>query len=291
MRYAARSTPGLSGTGSPSTRRSTCISAEPTWRTSRSSSERPGCGDRASGWSPSVRSTPKSRRISASASRAVASTAARSRASAAWSGPSRRRTAWVWMVTTLIEWDTMSCSSRAIRVRSSAAALAASSSRLRSSCSARARASSVLAVRTRRSWPTAQGPMKNTMPAARSLGWKPWMTLTTMNGTKISPRPHQALGGAVSEPTVKETRTRESSVVNSPLGSVTTLEPTTRAATTSGYCRRHARVARARPAIPTCCSGEVTSGFETASATFIATNSSAMTASRRGGRRSFTRRR
>ena len=68
-----------------------------------------------------ARSTPNSRRISASASRAVASTAARSAASRAWSGPSRRRTACVWMVTTLIEWDTMSCSSRAIRVRSSAA--------------------------------------------------------------------------------------------------------------------------------------------------------------------------
>ena len=51
----------------------------------------------------------------------------RSSASRAWSGPSRRRTAWVWMVTTLIEWDTMSCSSRAMRVRSSWATRAASS--------------------------------------------------------------------------------------------------------------------------------------------------------------------
>ena len=89
--------------------------------------------------SPSVRSTPKSRRISASASRAVASTAARSAASRAWSGPRRRRTAWVWMVTTLIEWDTMSCSSRAIRVRSSWAIARGLAARARPRAGRRAR--------------------------------------------------------------------------------------------------------------------------------------------------------
>ena len=93
------------------------------------------------------------------------------------------------MVTTLIEWDTMSCSSRAIRVRSSAAAFAASSSRLRSSCSARASASSVLAMRLRVMTPTAQGPAKNTSPAARSLGSNVSTTLTTRNGTNTRPSP------------------------------------------------------------------------------------------------------
>ena len=93
------------------------------------------------------------------------------------------------MVTTLIEWDTMSCSSRAIRVRSSAAAFAASSSRLRSSCSARATASSALAMRPRVTTPTAQGPAKNTSPAARSLGSKALTMLTTMNGTNTMPSP------------------------------------------------------------------------------------------------------
>ena len=129
MRYAARSTPGLQRRrGRP--RRAAAPACRPRRPARPAGRARRGpAAGRARRPRPSVRSTPKSRRISASASRAVASTAARSAASAACSGPSRRRTAWVWMVTTLIEWDTMSCSSRAIRVRSSAAARAASCSR------------------------------------------------------------------------------------------------------------------------------------------------------------------
>ena len=123
IRYAARSTPGLSGTGSPSTRSAHLqvtradLAHQPVelgeagLRGERQRT-RPRCAAR--------------RRAGASrpAPRARSPRPPRGRPPrAAWSGPSRRRTAWVWMVTTLIEWDTMSCSSRAIRVRSSAAAL------------------------------------------------------------------------------------------------------------------------------------------------------------------------
>ena len=93
------------------------------------------------------------------------------------------------MVTTLIEWDTMSCSSRAIRVRSSARAVAASSSASRSSRAARATASSACATRLRSTVPTSQGPTKKTLAAARSLGSRVSWIETRMNGTSTRARP------------------------------------------------------------------------------------------------------
>ena len=186
----------------------------PAARARRGRAGGPGTAD-----SPSVRSTPKSRRISASASRAVASTAARSAASAAWSGPSRRRTAWVWMVTTLIEWDTMSCSSRAIRVRSSAAARAASASRSRSSCAARATASSALrdpVLQQHAHRPRADEEHHRRRQVA---GLEVLIDRHDEERHHHEAEPEVAARRARSpRPTVKQTSTSESRVLNSPAG-------------------------------------------------------------------------
>ena len=81
------------------------------------------------------RSTPTMRRISARASRPTASTVSRASRSTTCSGSSRRRTADACTVMTLTLWPMTSCSSRAIRLRSSATAWAARCSRLTRRCS------------------------------------------------------------------------------------------------------------------------------------------------------------
>ena len=83
------------------------------------------------------------RRISASASRPVRSTIRSASRSRSCSGLRSRRTADACTVITLTLWPTTSCSSRAIRARSSATARCARSSRSRSARAARSFASSV----------------------------------------------------------------------------------------------------------------------------------------------------
>ena len=127
-----RSRPAASCTGSPSTLSSTGRPASRACATSLSRCSRLGCGARA-GASSGRRSTPTSRRISASASRPVCSTISSASRSRSCSGLSSRRTPAACTVITLTLWPTTSWSSRAIRARSSATAARASSSRARSS--------------------------------------------------------------------------------------------------------------------------------------------------------------
>ena len=95
---------------------------------SRSSWASVGGGARSGASSPDRR-TPTIRRISASASRPVASTVSSAARSLTWSGRISRRTADACTVITLTLWPMTSCSSRAIRLRSSATATSARSSR------------------------------------------------------------------------------------------------------------------------------------------------------------------
>ena len=118
--------------------------------------------------------------------RAVASTAARSAASRAWSGPSRRRTAWVWMVTTLIEWDTMSCSSRAIRVRSSARAGCGLAARARARAVPRGPRPPRCARPAAAACPDGPRPDEEDRAAARSLGSRPSGMTRGHEGTTIT---------------------------------------------------------------------------------------------------------
>ena len=73
--------------------------------------------------SPSWRIAPSRRRISASAVRPACSTSWSASRSGASASGSRCRTAPTWSTITLTAWATMSCSSRAIRARSSATAM------------------------------------------------------------------------------------------------------------------------------------------------------------------------
>ena len=82
------------------------------------------------------------------------------------------------MVTTLIEWDTMSCSSRAMRVRSSA-----------TSRSARAIASAARWVRSRTATPTDHGPTRKTRAAATSLDTSPRIAMPPTNGISMTASP------------------------------------------------------------------------------------------------------
>ena len=75
------------------------------------------------------------------------------------------RTAPTWSTITLTAWATMSCSSRAIRARSSATAMRAAASRSRSACAARASAASACSARSRSAKPASQ-------PIANSSGMK-----------------------------------------------------------------------------------------------------------------------
>ena len=107
---------------------------------------------------PRARIAPSRRRISASAVRPVCSTPlqrlARPRAS---SSGSRCRTAPTCSTITLTAWATMSCSSRAIRARSSATAMRAAASRSRSAWRARSSAASACAARSRSAKPAEPG--------------------------------------------------------------------------------------------------------------------------------------
>ena len=93
-----------------------------------SSWPREGCGARASS-SSLRRSTPSRRRISSTASRPVASMASAPGAPPAARPRARARAPWAWTTMTLTSWATTSCSSRAMRERSSATASRARSSR------------------------------------------------------------------------------------------------------------------------------------------------------------------
>ena len=159
IRYADRSRPAGRGDGSPSTRRSTVIPAAPTSWSSRSRSASPGCGI-SSAVSPSSRIALSRRRISVSAVRPASSTLrSASRSADALSGI-RCRTAPTCRTITLTACATTSCSSRAIRARSSATATRAAASRSRSARAARSSAASVRSVRSRSAHPTSQ-PMAN----------------------------------------------------------------------------------------------------------------------------------
>src|SRR6476661_781397 len=152
IRYADRSMPGGMSPRWPST----LIPTSWTWPASEARSARPGAGVRLPRGSPSCRSTPSSRRISVSAERLVASMAASAcRASPGW-------VSITWLPTadctamTLIECAMTSCSSRAMRRRSSVTARRASSSRSRSARSVRAVSSAHRARRRRKFRPVSQ---------------------------------------------------------------------------------------------------------------------------------------
>ena len=148
MRYPVRRT--LSGTGvdtSPTHRISTDVPVARTVWASASMASMTGAGARRPRGASSERSTPSMRRSSCSAERPVVSIASSARlASSGWVSITCTPTP-ACTVITLMAWATTSCSSRAIRSRSSATARAASSIRSRSSTAARA---SRMAMRSRR---------------------------------------------------------------------------------------------------------------------------------------------
>ena len=130
MRYADSSIPTGRPRRSPSTLSSTGSPASRTCSTSSGRSARPGCG--ASGSAASLRSIPTRRRISVSAPRPIFSIVSSTSRVAPLSGSSTRRSAPAW--TTIIETlcAIASCSSRAMRARSSTTASRAATSRSRS---------------------------------------------------------------------------------------------------------------------------------------------------------------
>ena len=101
------------------------------------------------------------RRISVSAVRPTCSTF-RSASPSSDAAGIRCRTAPTWSTITLTACATTSCSSRAIRARSSATASRAADSRSRSARSARSSAASVCRLRSRRASPTSQPMVKRT---------------------------------------------------------------------------------------------------------------------------------
>ena len=147
-----------------------------------------GCGASA-GASSGRRSTPTMRRISASASRPVCSTTSSASRSFSWSGSSRRRTAEAWTVITLTLWPTTSCSSRAMRARSSATASRACSSRSSSACSASRLVASVSRSRPPRAKPMIQAIEKvmnvqTKSPTGACGSLSPTMTAVTCNAAQ-----------------------------------------------------------------------------------------------------------
>ena len=180
-----------SATGSPVTWSRT---SSPAARTSpakvgRSSSPGPGVNSTSS---PPCRIAPSNRRISASAVRPARSTLLSASASSD-PGGTRRRTAPTWSTITLIACATTSCSSRAIRARSSATATRAADSRSRSARSARSSAASLRSTRSRKAKPASQAPANSAgvkgRSAAVSVG--SWTT-TTPTPTSVSTRPTRA---------------------------------------------------------------------------------------------------
>ncbi len=135
IRYADRSTAGGTSPNSLESERSTGSPARTVASTSCWSRSSPGCGARSPSV-PSLLSTDSSRRISPSDSRAAAAIAVNS-SSAAFGSPLIRYGAEsACTVITDMWWATTSCSSRAIRVRSSSSVRCARSASLIVSCSA-----------------------------------------------------------------------------------------------------------------------------------------------------------
>ena len=120
MRNRASASSGRSGPGSPATTSRTSAApvrfAHPSSRWRASSSDRPSSGDGA---------RPRTlRRVSSSAKRAAAWASARARSSAADRPPRSASAARRWSSTETRPLATVSCTSRAMRLRSSAAASA-----------------------------------------------------------------------------------------------------------------------------------------------------------------------
>ena len=190
IRYAARSTPGLNGTGSPSTRRSTCMSPDATWRTSRSSSDETGLRCQ------------RERLLALGAQHAEeAAHLGQGLAGGRLDGGEVGRLRGV-LGTEAAAHGLGLDGHHADRVGHDVVQLAGDpgaflGGRLRGL--ELAVALELLGARDapprcsrcgfRVMTPTAQGPAKNTRPAARSLGSKPSMMLTTMNGTNTMAEP------------------------------------------------------------------------------------------------------
>ena len=170
IRYAVRSTLGASVPGVPSTARSTASPDPRTWSSTVPRSARDIAGA-VSSWSAGPRSTPSRRRSSVRAWRAVA--AITSTDWAAWAGrPGSSDVAASACTAMRLTWcATTSCSSRAIRVRSAAAARATSLSRSDSARSARLSASWTLACRFRTTTAAPQAPRVVRADTTASYGW------------------------------------------------------------------------------------------------------------------------
>lgn len=139
MRYADSSTPGGRGRGSPVVERETARPAERTVASRPSRPSRPGCGAcRALGdGASSERRTPSTLRSSARASRAFSRIPVRFSRSSSVGCSTRCGATWAWMEITDMWWATTSCSSRAIRPRSSSRARRACSSAVSSTWTTR----------------------------------------------------------------------------------------------------------------------------------------------------------
>ena len=168
--------------------------------TSVGTSSRPGCG--ASGSFASPRSMPSSRRISVSAPRPLCSTVSSTSRVEAFASPSTRRSAPAWR--TIIEtwWAITSCSSRAIRARSSTTASRAATSRSRSAIRAR-RSRSPITRRTS-SITTTVTTVNGT--ALRRLPFGP--ALAARSTATISRRSRARSGAAASRPRARTARRR-----------------------------------------------------------------------------------
>ena len=170
--------PAGSGTTLPCRMRRMLAPASRAVSTSSASWSRPGCGARSASPPTSSRRTPSSRRVSVSASRAVAAIASnRPRASAESLGDVSRAVS-LWTAITDRWCATMSCSSRAIRARSSIAVCSRTLSAIAScvasssaTTSVRLRVDSAMstAATTSRSGPTLAGPASP--PSGGAIAW------------------------------------------------------------------------------------------------------------------------
>ncbi|MDQ1037776.1 hypothetical protein QFZ75_004192 [Streptomyces sp. V3I8] len=169
IRYADSSTPGGSGSRSPLTWEITVSPAARVFSTRTPRRSRVGCGAwgavpvpgapspyGSSGFS--ERSTPRTLRSSVSASRAFCRMPARFSFSSSEGFSTRCGATWAWMEMTDMWWATTSCSSRAMRLRSSRRVRRERSSAVRDSCSTNwLRAS----LRPRRAMPRRTRPAKS----------------------------------------------------------------------------------------------------------------------------------
>src|SRR5690625_4146933 len=156
IRYSATPAPGGRARGAPRVTWETLRPAAFTWPMRASMSASAGWGMRSAVSPFSSRSTPRMRRISARAAREVSAMVSSARVAASGSAAAAYLPPSAWATTTDREWATISCISRAIRLRSATVAICACWSRSRSRRCARSRSDSRCSRRLRRSRPAPQ---------------------------------------------------------------------------------------------------------------------------------------